>query len=671
MCEIKSLLLFILFCGIFLIHTPIDAAVLTATTDIDGSITGAAGAKYYNVASWKDMIDTYNGVTPDTASNNTIYYFVTADIPGDPSLGGYEYWNTANGGARVVEGKHVKIFGNGKTLHLSVTPNNDTYYNTGVDNGVGAGWRRGAFRVGTGVTTATRLEVSNAKIINVITGGIFQAVGKYDSIPNMNDPTYAASATFVYDNVTVVNGHPVYAAMPIRNDQGKILFTGTNKFIINQNNNFNDISDAAGADNQGEWIEGGAWIEVVNGTTTVEQSWGNDQPIYAVGHRNATLKVGDNANLIWNLNKTYTMYYDDNNTGSLNWIIGNNASFIINGTVNTATRFNNWWMWLGYTSWSLTVGNNGKFVASTGGGSIGLNLFNNGPVNWNFAPGSQVLLNNLNANYPLLSGAPGSGSSVTINDSSTFTLNTVGGKVFNADVSGFPITITGNGLRTHSSVNNATFDTTYTLTPPNASNLATNDIWYRQNTGTITGLGTNTPINNLTPNPYNGADMTAINNAKYVSWYQPLGTSMLGNLSTMTRSFDIGLGNLPLDGSFSGNIAGKDIQTLVARDDRGQAPSFNVTITMINNNIADKVHFMWIDPVTSNQIALNLNQAAKIASVVSDTNLPSFIKMSGQGNQYTMTFATNQGLNIQANNTLKLQTGTNTGTFQYSINSGP
>lgn len=76
---------------------------------------------------------------------------------------------------------------------------------------------------------------------------------------------------------------------------------------------------------------------MVTGTTTLNQSWGNDQPFYVYySSGGSTLQVDAGASMVWNLNKTYTMYYDDGSlltVGALNWNI--NGSFVINGTLNT------------------------------------------------------------------------------------------------------------------------------------------------------------------------------------------------------------------------------------------------------------------------------------------------------------------------------------------------
>lgn len=45
--------------------------------------------------------------------------------------------------------------------------------------------------------------------------------------------------------------------------------------------------------------------------------------------------------------------------------------------------------------------------------------------------------------------------------------------------------------------------------------------------------------------------------------------------------------------------------------------------------------------------------------------------MTGAGSWYTMTFPTDSGLNIKANNSLLTQTNTNAGTFQYTVANGP
>lgn len=62
------------------------AAVLTGTIDSTGAVTGVTGATYYNTNSWQDMIDTYKSVTPNAASKSTVFFNVTANVPGNSVL---------------------------------------------------------------------------------------------------------------------------------------------------------------------------------------------------------------------------------------------------------------------------------------------------------------------------------------------------------------------------------------------------------------------------------------------------------------------------------------------------------------------------------------------------------------------------------------------------------
>ncbi|WP_219811247.1 hypothetical protein [Bacillus thuringiensis] len=622
----------------------VDAAVSGPQIDTDGSVTATAGATYYNVTTWQEIFDTYKTVVPDASSKNTVFLNVTGDVPGS---------NIVPTGQAVIEGKSLTILGNGHTIYLD----NDTNYSTG-SGGAGGGSVKGGFKATGNISNATVLTVENATILNNITGGIFQAVGN------------AAAPTSVYKNITTKNGDN-RGAQPIRNDRGKILFYGNNTFNILQNQNFEDISNS-GYDNQGEWVQGATWIEVVDGTTTLNQSWGTDQPIYGYNTTSETLKVNDGANLVWNLNKTYTMYYDDYTSGPLNWIIEDNASFKINGTINTATNFSGgWWMWLTMNSWNFTVGKNSQFIASTGGGAINLDGFSGGPVNWNFSPDSQVLFNNLNPSQSLIKGKPGGTSGILLNDPSVVTLNTVGGSIFDKTVQNFPINIKGNGLRTHSSANMAIFGENFDLRLSNMEDLNSSDIWYRQNTGTITGLGSTSVNSNLIPNNYTTADLVSINKSKYLSWYKPIGIWVNRDDSAMGRTFNIDLGTLPLDNVMSKLISGVDTQTLVVGDDRGQHPNYTVTVTMMNNEFPNQLQYYWVDPESKSNTQLILNTAVSIATVTDDNDLPSYVTMGGAGNKYALSFAKETGLNIRANNSLVVQSNTSSGLFKYSINDGP
>ena len=642
------------------------AAVLTGNVDTTGTITGTAGATYYDTNNWKDMLDTYQSVTPNASSNNTVYFNVVGNVGGDTSIGGYGYSSTTNtnSGVSIVEGKSLSINGNAYTLRLN-TSDNDAQYATGT--GAGGGIIRGPFRVpNAGVSNATSLTLKNASVTNNITGGIFQSVGTGGSAP-----------TFIYEDVTVTNGAALYAAQPIRNDNGRILFKGENTFNILVNNNMNN--QTSGSDNQGEWIQGGKWVEVVDGTTTVNQNWGADQPFYTYANNSHTLQVDQDAHLKWNLNYTYCMYYDDGNSGPMVWNIQDDASFDIFGTALTASRYASGWFYgIANNSWTVNVGESSRLAISTGGGYINLNAFNGGPVNWNFAHNSVFLVNNLKqAN--MFYGSPGSGSGITLNDPQVFTLNnSAGGQIFNSNIgNNLPITINGAGLRTHASAQPWVFNDITDLSTPNMTTLdtANGDIWYRQNTGMITGLGS-TITSTLTPNDYSPADKTALSKSSYFSLYQQLGYWINASLSSMDKTFDISLdpsasNGTPLDGSWSGLIAGNTPQKLVVGDDRGQLPSYHVTVQMLQNNFPNSLQYYWTEPSNNTSAQFTVGMSLPIASVTSDSSLPSWINMSGEGAFYTMSFNENQGLQVKATNRLLLANNEEAGNFQYTIANGP
>jgi hypothetical protein len=549
------------------------------------------------------------------------------------------------------------------------TSNNDSQYATGT--GGGGATIRGAFRVlNNGVSDATTLTLKNASVINNITGGIFQSVGTGGSTP-----------TFIYQNVEVTNGAARYAAQPIRNDNGKILFYGTNTFNVQQDNNMTSAG-TTGADNQGEWIQGGKWIEVVDGTTTLNMNWGNDQPFYTYNNNSHTLKIDNDAHLKWNINDTYTMYYDDGNSGPMIWDIGQDASFDILGTNLTASHYSNGWFYnVANNSWTVNVGERSRLNISTGGGYINLNAFNRGPVNWNFAKDSKLLINNLKSGN-LLYGAPGAGSGISLDDPSVFTLNnSSGGQVFNSNVgNSFPVAINGSGLRTHASSKAWTFDDLDDLDDLDTPNmttldLANGDIWYRQNTGTITGLGA-TVNTSLTPNDFSVADKTAINKSGYLSFYKPLGYWINAGLSSMDKTFDISLdpsdpNGTPLDGSWSSLIAGNLPQKLVVGDDRGQTPNYHVTVQMLNNNFPKSLQYYWTDPSNNTSTQFIVGTSLPVASITSDNSLPSWIDMTGGGAFYTLNFNADQGVQLKAANHLLLANDEEAGSFQYTIADGP
>lgn len=195
------------------------------------------------------------------------------------------------------------------------------------------------------------------------------------------------------------------------------------------------------------------------------------------------------------------------------------------------------------------------------------------------------------------------------------------------------------------------------------------------NTGTLTTFNPTLQVTNLSPNSY-GSDASSIAAGKYISWYQPLGFQLNAALSSMNRTFNVSLDptlaqGTQVDGSWSSLINGASTETLVVGDDRAQNPNIHVLVKMTQNNFPNGLQYYWVDPTTKTASQLSLNSALQIASITSDSTLPSWIKMTGAGSWYTMTFPTDSGLNIKANNSLLIQTNTNAGTFQYTVANGP
>ncbi len=134
------------------------SADTTPQTDTDGSVTGNAGAVYYNVASWSDMFEAY-----EDSYQSTVYLNVTADVSGDFS---------AYTGTEIQEGKSLVILGNHHTLTFAATldPTTSVKITDGGDKRSGF-WSESSF-----VSSATTLRMENVQWINSITYGIFGSI---------------------------------------------------------------------------------------------------------------------------------------------------------------------------------------------------------------------------------------------------------------------------------------------------------------------------------------------------------------------------------------------------------------------------------------------------------------------------------------------------------------
>lgn len=579
--------------------------------DDSGTVTGNAGDTYYNVNKWQDMMDTYKSVSGKGTPHQVVFNII-GDVPGDTGF---------RGGAPIVNGYGVTIKGNGHTIYAGYDAN--AKKNMGRNNVAGF-WANASTIDGN-----TTLELDDAQVVNANANGIFPITG------------YSTAVT-KYKDVSYKNGNSLGGASPLRNDRGQILLYGNNTFDIFES------SDGAGIDNQGEWIQGGYDVEVISGTTILNQSWGTDQPYYVYNNTGHTMKIHDNSNLVWNLDYTYTMYYDDGNSGPANWDIGKNASFKINGTAKTASRNNNWFMSSAFNAFNINVAEKGDFEVTTGGGSINLDGIN-GPTKWNFGKDSTVLLDNLNSRASLITGTPKSGSEMNIKDADSVTLKTAGGTVFNS-VAKIPINITGQGMRLHAS--------------KSADANSSDDLYKRITTGETDGTFSSA---NMSPSEYTVDDLSYLKTAKYIRWYYPDGLGF--NNSSMDRLFNVNLGNLPRDGRMSDTISGADNMMLNFKDDRGLNPNYSVQVSLLSNQTPDSTSYFWKNPGSADVTQLTGNPLT-ILKITDDANLPSNVKMTDAGENYSATYDKDEGLLLKSNYSLTVQQSENA-KIQYTLVDGP
>lgn len=636
--QIKRILVILgIFFSFGLVQNHVSAATATGKIDLDGSVTGVSGSTYYNVNNWQDMFDTYKNVSVSASSNNTVYLNITGDVPGSAAFSG--------GQGVMISGKSIDIIGNGHTLYVD----NDSNYNTGTGR-TATGW--GFYSNSSAVTSSTNMTVENAKIMNNHADGIFSITGP-------------STATTIYKNIHTVNGATTSGAGPIRNEQGNIKFLGNNVFNILQGQSQTDLGPGSnldmsntetglsGSDNQGEWIQGGQNIEVVDGETTVNQSWGWDQPFYTYYTKNGSnLSVDDGAKLNWNLNDTYTMYYDDGNTnGPLNWNLGTNSQFIIGGTKYTASHNNNWFMAMNtLNAFNINMASSSLLDISTGGGTINLDGFQGGTSIINMASNSSLSLYNLNSSTSLFSGTAPSGSKIDLNDPKSVLLKTEGGSVFQNGTS-IPINIYGAGLRLHASKIAA------------ANQL--NDLFKRVVTGTTNG---NFTTANMSPINYSTDDLNFLKSAKYIKWYKPNGIGILP--SNLNRSFKVSLSNLPKDGSWSSSISGDSIMQMNFIDDRGPTPNFSVQVSQLSNATPNATQYLWQNPDGTTPTTLD-NNPTTISTITDDSKLPVNVAMTMAGGNYAFSYGQDSGLLVKANNRLKVQSNQQNATFLYAIVTGP
>jgi len=616
----------------FMAMSSLSASAATATAKIDtsGSVTGTKGATYYDVSTWQDMFDTYKNVTPDASSNNTVYLNVTDDVAGSRDI---------LTGTPLTSGKSVYILGNGHTLYFD----NDTNYTTGV-NGQNA--RVGFYTYNArAVSDDTNATLKDATWVNNRSSGIFASSGANTKLNQY------------YIDVNEYNGAANSGAAPINNEGGKIFFSGKNDFKVLYGNSL--TAKGSYADTNFEWIRGGNYIEVLDGETSVQLNARIDQMIYPNGVGNGqTIKIDDNAKMNWLSGQYWSLYWGTATPGPLVWDLGKNAEFNISDTGEESTS-GRWFDNTNFNSWTLNADEGAKVSADTAGGSINLNAFA-GKVVWDFGKDTELFLNNKSSGN-LFTGAPRPGSEFNFNDVNRITMLASSSPVFQ-NSSNIPINIKGgDGLRLHASsvqpndVNNVS----------DVANFSGSDIWARESTGTIEGSFSTA---DMAPTNYNTTMLNYMKTAKYIRWYHPNGLGVAD--STLNRSFNVNLGDLPRDGSWSAPIPGESEFQLNFMDDRGQQPNFAVQVSQLSNATPNATQYVWQNTDGTTPTVLDTNPMT-VATITDDGNLPSYVTMTKAGGNYAFNYDQNNGLLLKANNKLKVQDNQQNATFRYAIVTGP
>lgn len=753
---IKCLSFSVITLGLLLGAKSVEAAVLT--NGILGEDELGRPQVTFQTDNWRDMMDTYlspqlhlaataEGQEATTIANfatdnhGTLRFEVTGTVLGN-SVWAQIMGNQAAGGSvnqdTIREGRSLYIDGNGHTLYFdnNTTPTNGIGGRGDANSsaaGTVLGPRRGWFagvqgrtantvtgQVGTPafsndntvITPQTRMTLDNAILINSITGGIFQARGRN------------VQPTFTYKDVRYSHGGGTAHATPIYAHYAQVHFSGTNSFRVWQSGTGN----LAGADNHGEFIEGGAHVEVLDGHTTLDYNWGWDQPFFMEVVDRHLLRLHENAKLTMNLDASWAMYWSRSQSQAIHnftWNFEKNSEFLVTSTARTGVTGHNTWFQHGdYRTWDFNMSEGARFIShnsalvmnlgrsATGGlpagGTGGWGGFAQA-VRWNFGPDSEFIINSpattQTADNASIAGTPGLGSEIVLNDVRSFTINSrnlnTAQPVIHANVRNFPLRIlregdsydhdsnpstppiigTGDGLRTHLSTHHEPFsniwDGSFDTVAINRRSLAQGgtDTYVRANHGTIINMtsaatGGGAQQVNLQPNVFTAAQSNALRTAGYISFFKSTGLFMQPDLSNMDSTYNIDLAGLPFDGSFGDWLEKDESSQLVVGDDRGQNPNFHITVALIENLFPQSLNFSWVDFEGNRDDKLELNVARPVISITDDANLPNFVDMTGAGAFYEINFAENRGAQLQARNNLQLGQA-HAGTFRYSINDGP
>lgn len=603
-------------CALFTFMGLSASADYSVASDDDGSVTGVAGATYYNVSSWSDMFEAY-----EDSYDSMVYLNVTGDIDGSKA---------AYNGQEITEGKSLTIIGNGHTLLFgrSSDPTDSTYVSDGSSNKTS-----GFYSKSSDVTDDTTLTLKNAKWINSINYGIFEI-------------SMQASAKTVYEDVTEANGDVKNGGTPIVNRAGTVEFRGTNVFNITGSERMNygsgkvdptTFGSSSFNDSQSNWIHGGNNVVVASGSTTVNGNSSKQNLLYHFDstYIDSTLTVKNGAQLYWNLDEND--YLEKRWSHSKTWNIEDNAKFVINGTKNTAESgiFDSWSR---SSTWTMNIGKNAT-VDSTIDGSYNMSTSNSN--SFNVGDDSSLILNTLSSSSRTFNGGFGYGGGIHLSDSSYLLLR--GGKKVYDSLS--YIYLDGDGLPLKVSSN---YDGSSGLTADQAS-------------GNV-GISSSYFTGRVTPS-YSSAIQRALPNAKYIEY--GVGTVTVSLSSTkIDRAFTLTKDDLPTSYGISKLISADEPMNFIVNSNKA-LKSASVQVAISQNNQSGIVSYYWKDN-QGNEIPLN-NQPVTVWSMKQND-----YQADGHGlsRTYTANYDQNHGLLMKTTNGLKV--GSYYGaTVDYTLSNGP
>ena len=587
------------------------SADTTPQTDTDGSVTGNAGAVYYNVASWSDMFEAY-----EDSYQSIVYLNVTADVSGDFS---------AYTGTEIQEGKSLVILGNHHTLTFAATvdPTTSVKITDGGDKRSGF-WSESSF-----VTSATTLRMENVQWINSITYGIFEV-------------SKEAAATTQYHNVTEMNGAARDGATPIVNRKGRIEFSGKNFFNITgtPGKNFGSgkqdpasLGTASPSTEYGQnsWIHGANDVNVLDGSTTVNINAKQSNIFYHYLSSSfaSTLSVANKASLIWNVDNA--RYVDRGSVDSRMWNIGDKANFIVNGNRNTGdtdlfqSRGND----LG-----ITVGQGAKVDLTTAGG---LNIGSFGSRFINVADNGSFLINKLSTSTPVIDGMLRNG--LNLGNDAHF-LARGGSKIF----SGYGSTIYLNGFNLNGR---------FSKNADGSDSLTTDAA-----TGSI-GTSFTSFSFDVSPAYSRAVQCLLLGSPRYMEFGSgPAVVSLVKG--QLNRAYTLTANDLPKSYGLSNLISGQNGMAFTVNSTKAN-PEASVQIAMTKNKQDGVVSYFWKG--NDGTVSTVSDKPITIWSMAAGYQF----NQDSTGYNYTANHDNDHGLLLKTTNALKSGTNYEGATFDYTL----